>query len=108
MSTFIEGVALYAVGGDIPGMGAPEERRYRSLDGADPNLVRAFLNAQTEHAMWGCVDPMPSHLSTFRTPGYPSEDIWRRVCRLGQELIDAGVFESKYDVRSTWILTEQV
>jgi len=103
MSTFIEGVALYAVDGDIPGMGAPEERRYRSLDGADPDLVRAFLNAQTEHAMWGCVDPSPSSMS-----GYPSEDIWRRVCRLGQELIDAGVLESKYDVRSTWILTEQV
>ena len=52
MSTFIEGVALYAVGGDIPGMGAPEERRYRSLEGADPNLVRAFLDAQTASAVY--------------------------------------------------------
>ena len=61
MSTWIEGAALYAVGGDIVGMGATVEARFRPLDGAD-----------------------------------------------GNQLIEAGVFTSKYDVRSTWILTEQV
>ena len=102
MSTFIEGVALYAVDGDIVGMGAPEERRYRSLEGADPNLVRAFLNAQTE-ALIHCYTGL----------GNAVELRWHVLHRrtryqLGNELIEAGVFESKYDVRSTWILTEQV
>jgi hypothetical protein len=95
MSTFIEGVALYAVGGDIPGMGAPEERRYRSLDGADPNLVRAFLDAQTASAVYAL---------TGTNFGSNS----RKRYEYGNQLIEAGVFESKYDVRSTWILTEQV
>lgn len=95
MSTFIEGVALYAVDGDIPGMGAKESDRYRSLDGADPNLVRAFLDAQTEEQI---------HCYT-RAWKYVE---FRTRYQLGNELIDAGVFESKYDVRSTWILTEQV
>ena len=96
MSRFIEGVALYAVDGDIPGMGAPEERRYRSLEGADPNLVRAFLNAQTEQQIHCYITGLGNDVE-FRTR-----------YQLGNELIEAGVFESKYDVRSTWILTEQV
>jgi len=103
MSRFIEGVALYAVDGDIPGMGAPEERRYRSLEGADPNLVRAFLNAQTEEQIHCYITGL----------GNDVELRWHALQRrsryqLGNELIEAGVFESKYDVRSTWILTEQV
>ena len=43
MSDWIEGAALYAVGGDA---------RFRPLDGADANLVRAFLDAQTAEAVY--------------------------------------------------------
>ena len=101
MSTFIEGVALYAVGGDIPGMGAPEERRYRSLEGADPNLVRAFLDAQTASAVYALT-------GTIVPTVHKEANISRKRYEYGNQLIEAGVFESKYDVRSTWILTEQV
>ena len=101
MSRFIEGVALYAVDGDIPGMGAPEERRYRSLEGADPNLVRAFLDAQTAEAVYALTGTIVPNV-------HKEANISHKRYEYGNQLIEAGVFESKYDVRSTWILTEQV
>jgi len=95
MSNWIEGAALYAVGGDLVGMGATVEARFRPLDEkADPNLVRAFLDMQTAEAV-----------QYWRDSARANQTGQRRY-ELGNELLEAGVFTSKYDVRSTWILTE--
>tara|TARA_B100000287_G_scaffold44071_2_gene39658 strand:+ start:1864 stop:2157 length:294 start_codon:yes stop_codon:yes gene_type:complete len=97
MSKWIEGAALYAVGGDIVGMGATVEARFRPLDeNVDPELVRAFLEMQTAEAV------------QYWTDNVRAMQTGARRYELGNQLIDAGVFKSKYDVRSTWILTEQV
>ena len=97
MSKWIEGAALYAVGGDIVGMGATVRARFRPLDGADMNLVRAFLDAQTAEAVYCLAED-----ASLAREGQAS----RYRYKLGNGLLEAGVFTSKYDVRSTWILTE--
>ena len=95
MNNWIEGAALYAVGGDLVGMGATVEARHRPLDEkADPNLVRAFLDMQTAEAV-----------QYWRDSARANQTGQRRY-ELGNELLEAGVFTSKYDIRSTWILTE--
>jgi len=100
MSNWIEGAALYAVGGDIVGMGATVRARFRPLDEkADRNLIRAFLDAQTAEAVYfvtGTDVPVANEL----------EVVSRKRYDYGNRLLEAGVFTSKYDVRSTWILTE--
>ena len=99
MSNWIEGAALYAVGGDIVGMGATVEARFRPLDGADANLIRVFLDAQTAEAVYA--------LTGTEVPSVHKEaNISHKRYDYGNQLIEAGVFTSKYDVRSTWILTE--
>ena len=97
MSNWIEGAALYAVGGDIVGMGATVEARFRPLDGADMNLIRAFLDAQTAEAVYCLAED-----ASLAREGQASQYRYK----LGNDLLEAGVFTSKYDVRSTWILTE--
>ena len=99
MSNWIEGAALYAVDGDIVGMGATVRARFRPLDGADMNLVRAFLDAQTAEAVY-CLAKDAKNAFNGRSR------FTRRRYDLGNELLEAGVFTSNYDVRSTWILTE--
>ena len=95
MNNWIEGAALYAVGGDLVGMGATVEARHRPLDEkADPNLVRAFWEMQTAEAV------------QYWTDSGHSAPTGQRRYELGNELLEAGVFTSKYDIRSTWILTE--
>ena len=101
MSTWIEGAALYAVGGDIVGMGATVEARFRPLDGADAPLVRAFLDAQTAEAVYALAGAIVPNVNE-------GANISHKRYEYGNQLIEAGVFTSKYDVRSTWILTEQV
>ena len=95
MSKWIEGAALYAVGGDLVGMGATVEARFRPLDEkADPELVRAFLEMQTAEAV------------QYWTDNIRAMQTGHKRYELGNLLLEAGVFTSKYDVRSTWILTE--
>ena len=99
MSNWIEGAALYAVGGDVVGMGTTVRARFRPLDDADANLVRAFLDTQTAEAVY-------SLTGTIVPPVHKEANISRKRYEYGNQLLEAGVFTSKYDVRSTWILTE--
>jgi len=98
MSEWLEGAALYAVGGDIVGMGATVEARFRPLVTdefeADSELVRAFLEMQTAEAV------------QYWTDNVRAMQTGHKRYELGNLLLEAGVFTSKYDVRSTWILTE--
>ena len=95
MSEWLEGAALYAVGGDIVGMGATVQARFRPLDeNADPELVTAFLEMQTAEAVQSLTDNKRAMQTGHKR------------YELGNMLLEAGVFTSKYDVRSTWILTE--
>ena len=94
MSEWIEGAALYAVGGDLVYMGATVEARFRPLDGADANLVRAFLDAQTNEAWQHWTDDIHAMVTGSKRH------------KLANELLEAGVFTSTYDLCSTLILTE--
>ena len=95
MNNWIEGAALYAVGGDLIGMGATVEARFRPLDEkADPNLVHAFLDTQTAEAV------------QYWRDNARANQTGQKRHELGNQLLEAGVFRSKYDLRSTWILTE--
>ena len=95
MSDWIEGAALYAVRGDIVDLGATGEGRFRPLDEkADLELVKAFLKMQTAEA----VQYWSGSNRAFQTG--------LKRYELGNMLLEAGVFTSTYDIRSTWILTE--
>ena len=96
-------VRLKAVAGDIVGMGGTGEGLYRDVPAEHFGLVETFLRCQSERM-----------LEYYRSrPVYPGMPAWgrmdvlyRREDGLGDALIDAGVFESKWDKRSQWILTD--
>ena len=102
MEQGLEGVVLKAVGGDIVGMGATGEGLYREVPPEHFGLVERYLRCQLEQT-----------LESYRfchTSTAPVSEWLMSVCRreneLGNALVDAGVFESKYDKRTSWVLTE--
>ncbi len=97
----LEGITLKAVGGDIVGMGATGDSLYRDVTGSDHfTLIKTYLRVQLECEL--------ECYARKRCTGI-SERYGKKLDRLndlGNEMIDAGIFESKYDKRTSWVLTE--
>ena len=88
---------LRAISGDVVGMGAAGANLDRPLTRDSYQLVSDFLVMQTLAGL------------EFMTENVHEEQRYhyeQARCRLGSELIDAGIFQSKYDIRTEWILVE--
>ena len=88
---------LRAISGDVVGMGATGANLDRPLTRDCYQLVHDFLVMQTLASL------------EFMTENVHEEKRYhyeRARGRLGWELIDAGIFKSKYDIRTTWMLVE--
>ena len=88
---------LHAISGDIVGMGGNDLDR--SLEGHEDSyeLVRDFLVMQAKTT----VDMLT--VNVHEEARYDTE---KERYQLGNKLIEAGIFTSKYDCRSEWILLQ--
>ena len=94
------GARLHAISGDVVGMGGNDLDR--SLEGHEGcyELVRDFLVKQAEASIIHMTDDQGGAAMALRS------EVEQARYQAGNRLIEAGIFKSKYDCRTEWILIE--